>query len=103
LLVIRSRLIAGAFTLVLAVCCVVLVVVGYLPLGLVTGALAVIPGSGTIGLTRVTQLLEERMRSERAGLEKNRETVRSVKAMLTIGDHALLDAEIVRLSHKFSA
>jgi hypothetical protein len=103
LLVIRSRLVAGAFTLVLAVCCVLLVVAGYLPLGLVSGALALIPGTGTIGLTRVTQLLEKRMKSERTSLGKNRETVRSVTALLTLRNPAILDAEMVKLSQKFAA
>ncbi|HKA69958.1 MAG TPA: hypothetical protein VKG85_12665 [Actinomycetes bacterium] len=103
LLVIRSRLIAGALTLVLAIIGAVLAAVGYLPLGLVSGAIALIPGAGTIGLTKVTELLEKRLDNLRQKQQRNRETLRSVEAMLAIGDDALLDAELSKLARRFAA
>lgn len=103
LLVIRARLGAGAATLLLAIAGVLLVGTGYLPLGLVSGAIALIPGAGTVGLTKVTQLLGERLRTERRIRDTNRQTGRSVEALLTIGDQALLDAELSKLAREFAA
>jgi hypothetical protein len=103
LLVIRSRLIAGALTLVLAIVGALLAATGYLPLGLVSGAIALIPGAGTVGLTKVTELLEKRLDNLRRKQERNRETLRSVEAMLAIGDDALLDAELSKLARRFAA
>lgn len=103
LLVIRSRLIAGGLTLVLAIVGALLAAVGYLPLGLVSGAIALIPGAGTIGLTKVTELLEKRLDNLRQKQQRNREVLRSVEAMLAIGDDALLDAELSKLARRFAA
>ena len=103
LLVIRARLMAGALTLVLAILGVLLAATGYLPLGLVSGAVALIPGAGTIGLTRVTELLDKRLTFLRGRQQGNRETLRSVEAMLAIGDDALLDAELSKLAQRFAA
>lgn len=103
LLVIRSRLLAGALTLVLAIVGALLVAAGYLPLGLVSGAIALIPGAGTVGLTKVTELLETRLENLRQKQQRNRETLRSVDAMLAIGDDALLDAELSKLARRFAA
>lgn len=94
---------AGGLTLVLAIAGVLLAAIGYLPLGLVSGAVALIPGAGTVGPTKVTELLETRLDNLRRKQQSDRETLRSVEAMLAIGDQALLDAELSKLARRFAA
>jgi hypothetical protein len=66
-------------------------------------AVALIPGAGTLQLTRVAADLEKSLDKAKRDEQTNWDTLNSVEAMLAIGDEAVMDAELLKPARRFAA
>jgi len=93
---------AATITIILVVTGIILVFRGSLTIGVVSGAVGLLPAAGTVILSRLANSLSRRREQQSMKAEENRKVLQAIQASLMIPDSKRRSASIADLSDKLA-